>query len=47
MVKETCKAKMIKGGRVTIPELTRDALNLKEGDVVKITIEKAWRCNAW
>lgn len=35
--------KVIKDGRVTIPSDIRDLENIKEGDYVKITIEKIER----
>lgn len=32
--------KVISGGRITIPEFIRDALQIEEGDIVKVEIEK-------
>lgn len=32
--------KVIQGGRITIPQEVRELENIKEGDYVKITIEK-------
>jgi len=32
--------KVIKGGRITIPQEVREVEGIKEGDFVKITIEK-------
>lgn len=33
-------AKMLAGGRVTVPESTRDLLGIKKNDYVEITIRK-------
>jgi AbrB family looped-hinge helix DNA binding protein len=41
---EICKTiKVIKDGRITIPSDIRDLEDIKEGDYVKITIEKIER----
>lgn len=32
--------KIFSNGRVTIPDYIRDALDLEDGDLVKLTIEK-------
>jgi AbrB family looped-hinge helix DNA binding protein len=37
--------KVIKGGRVTIPQEVRELEDIKEGDYLKITIEKIERQN--
>jgi len=36
----TFRAKIQSGGRVSIPEADRAALNLKEGDIVKVIVIK-------
>jgi len=41
MMSETFVAKIIVGGRITIPESVRDVLGLKEGDLVRAVVEKA------
>jgi AbrB family looped-hinge helix DNA binding protein len=35
--------KVIKGGRVTIPQEIREVEDIEEGDYIKITIEKVER----
>jgi AbrB family looped-hinge helix DNA binding protein len=35
--------KVIKGGRVTIPQEIREVEDIKEGDYIKISIEKVER----
>ena len=37
---ETGLAEVRKYGVITIPKIIRDALGIKEGDVVRITVEK-------
>lgn len=38
---ETFVTKIISDGRLTIPETIREILKLKEGDPVRVSIEKA------
>ena len=38
---ETFLTQIISLGRVTVPEAVREILNLKDGDRVRVTIEKA------
>ena len=38
--KAVFRARIQKGGRIAIPEIEREALKLKEGDVVKVVIVK-------
>jgi len=32
--------KVISGGRITIPEFIREAMQIEEGDILKVEIEK-------
>uniref|UniRef100_A0A7C3UL16 AbrB/MazE/SpoVT family DNA-binding domain-containing protein n=1 Tax=Geoglobus ahangari TaxID=113653 RepID=A0A7C3UL16_9EURY len=34
------RARIQKGGRIAIPEIEREAMNLKEGDIVRVIIIK-------
>ena len=34
------RARIQKGGRIAIPEIEREAMNLKEGDIVRVVIIK-------
>jgi len=38
---ETFVARVIADGRITIPENIREVLAIKEGDLVRATVEKA------
>lgn len=38
---ETFVARVIADGRITIPESIREVLAIKEGDLVRTTVEKA------
>jgi len=40
IMSETGLAEVRKYGVITIPKIIRDALGIKEGDVVRITVEK-------
>ena len=40
MPAHTATLKIIEGGRVTIPATVRELENIKEGDWVRITVEK-------
>jgi AbrB family looped-hinge helix DNA binding protein len=41
----TATVKVIKDGRITVPQEIRDLEDIKEGDYLKITIEKIDREN--
>jgi AbrB family looped-hinge helix DNA binding protein len=43
---ETGLAEVRKYGVITIPKTIRDALGIKEGDVVRITVEKVEKSKA-
>jgi len=38
--KAVFRARIQRGGRIAIPEIEREALNLKEGDIVRVVIIK-------
>lgn len=43
--KSVFKAKVIEGGRLTIPEPERETLGIREGDIVQVSLEKIEKSN--